>query len=820
MAKELKERVKVLYNYTREIWEGRSEQLGLPPEKRPKLAPILKPDDYWNFLREELRKYSIGKRGRERVARYISELKRATNEVLRELIPIFHTSPGDMPRRFWEMVEERLQERLDESTMRYINRLLARRPELRRLAYPMPLITPSPTSKEAKLRVHLLLDDVKLLEKRSSLRNAMREGWADFLELPHLIYFEPEELSDLLEDEKTLDILLHPRTPDLLRAVRDLGRPSEVVKEVSKLPNPDYVLSRSSELPKNIFHPDILKELRDLEEREIIPLLEELIRIREHIEAVGTRAAKKAVQTLKQDPSITPYLIHPTLVHNADLLLRARDEHPGLLLALREIRKHLDRHTPESVRLLLRAAVSHKDPDLLRLLAPHPDLKDYYSVLAKVKKTLGNEALIQLLENKEKWKGIHPYDIEAALKYPLVIRVLTSDINNGRKREFLESIEALKEEDLELEELAQRYNLPTEPLRPVKKYLRDSAEDFVKYHKDLVASLPRRALITTLLYFKRRGRPLTPLEISALTKLSTAMEIDPKHVVEAVTKMDRETLRQLASVSEEALRGFYIATLSAPDSLYEELKRFLETRREISRRIKVREPTPMEKLLRALEEGIKSYDPESGTVELTKDLRRKLGVGARNIGIKELTRSLLDYIMSELSVSRRRAREILRGVRLDEILERKSKRQVIPDWIPRDNTYHPLLELNESDISRLLGILSSINRAISDDQVVIEGLSKDGKYVVFRAVKNSHDSKVLKDRDFHGYVRTLSGKKPVVRGSSRVYIPVRFFRVLFSHPDLSGHELSTRVNDLIMRELSKRARSFRSSKRKSPSRRK
>ena len=806
---ELREHIKNIYNYAREVWKARLSELGYPPDHIP-YPPVLTFEDYWSIVKEDiLRRFSRKRKIKKQLQTILETVKDTTQDVFRErVLPLFLEDPGNVPGRLWEEVLDRTIKRLERKDPTYVNTfrtMLGENPKLIEVIFPIILITPH--MKKNELRIHPLLHDPSLI-KKEKVRKAIKRGLSDFLGIPHLIHFEPEDLPEIMEDERLLDILLHPGVEHTLKLSED--RPIELIRALKEIQDPYYLISKSRDIPATLLHSEVLRELRDLPRDRLIPLLEEISHskpFKRAAMAVNTEDMKKTMNVLKEDPSLISYLTHPYLIKSADLLLNASRVHKGILLALKEIEKHLDKHSKESVRKLISSALSTRNPDVIRVLSQHPDLVEHYEVLAKFMRRLDRKDIEELLDGKTKWSYLHPNYVERALKHPLGKRILLASLDPEEKRELIENIESLDKEKILEREIAHKLSVEYDKIRLLVKYLGEKAHGFVNEHGDLVAALERRELVPLLLYYKRKGDRLDQEEIAAILNLTRAgTNVGPIHIVRAMENLDRTTVQKVAKIPVEALRGFFLGTLSSPEHLSEELKRFVKTRELISSRIRVRPLSLKERILEIVEKGVHWYDPDKQVVALSEDLQKTLGLRAPTVSEREFMGALKRYVAQSTSKSTRKIfREIRKSVK--DTLSKKRKSNL--DWIETEKAYTPILEMNRQDVFRLLNFLNSIVTAIDEGNLSNEGLTRDKKHVVFKILRKTHESTAVYNKDFLGYVSNLSGRKAFRRGE-KVYIPVEFFKVVQSHPDLAAHPLVLQVRNLIEKKVLRR--SSRSSK--------
>ena len=761
--------------------------------------PLVKYEDYWDLLWKYKVSRMLDKRDRRVLKRYISSLKRAVADTLKNDLPRLYLE-SDTPNlagTFWRTVLKKTEKSLDENTLRQAKRILDRNPWIKFLiVYPTGPIT---GDESGNIRFHLFVLDKELIEKRE-VEKAVKEGLAHYLEIPHLVHFELKDVSELVEDDRKLGIILHPKASLLLDLVKKSGRtkPVEVVRALAELKDPHYLLSRIEDLPVTLLHPELISELKDLSPLELRKLLELLPEIKKVLEASGKEGTRKVLRALREDPSLLAFIFHPNLAKNADLLLEASRVHKGILNALKEVRKHVDGHDERSIAALLKTAIEAQNPQVIRLLAPHPDLVDHYRVLARFLGKVSEEDLSDLLEGKEKWKDIHPRYVEEALKHPLGKRVLLADLDTQDKIDLIKNIESLNERDILERELVKNFGVEKERAKLLVKYLGDKAKPFLEAHKDLLAVLNRRELLSALSYYKKKGKPLTNSEIRALYKLTRmSKEVQPSRIAEIVGKLDKDLLEELANISEGGLKGFFLATLSSPENLEEELTRFLRTRKEISARIKIPEEVEMEEegeeIFKKFVKAVKDYNPVTKKIVLSEDLRRELGLREREIDRAKFFRLFKQKAISQ-GISKDRYRKMRR--KLEAALEEGSREAL--EWLERKKVYHPVQEMTKEDIQRLNSFLNSLDKAISQKQIKVRGLSKDGSFIVFELVSESHESKALLDKDLRGFVSNLSKEKLRRRGK-RVYVPREFFLNL-ANIGLGSHPLVEKVKEYVFSE--------------------
>jgi len=498
-------------------------------------------------------------------------------------------------------------------------------------------------------------------------KELVSKAYAEYFGLPHLVHFDPEEIEQVIEDDQLLNLLLHPAAEDFVRKVASRYRAFDVIKALSSLRDPHYLLSRHEDLPLNVFHPDVLQELADLDKQRLIDIVERLAQKKEHVERASPEGTKKLVALAKEKPHLIDEINHWLLVENADLLPLIR-KNPALAYALKEAQEKLHQHDKASLRKLLLLAIGTGNVDRFKKLIEHPDLHPHYDHLMDPR--VRTETVELLLENKEKWKDLHPDLVKEAVRDPNKLRVLLSDLPSKEKEKLLRSGEIPDEEELRVLELVHKFGVPREHAVIALKQLGPRAGEFLASHGKNVSD--PRLLEALAIYYKHRGKVSDHARKLIDQLLSTVEGAEPGEVAKAVLNLEEEGLLPYAAqIPEKALSTFSSYSLSSPSNLSKELVSFVRNRYETSRRIPGRDP---EGEMRAmLEEGV-TVTP-SGEVKVSKRLKKKLGV-SRFPGVKEFRRALLDFMVKEYGLNRTEARQLLERLGIKDIAgSRKRKRK-------------------------------------------------------------------------------------------------------------------------------------------------
>ncbi len=784
-AEELspRERVRLLHAYASELWRLRLSEL--KHQRNIPYPPILTYDDYWRIAAADILN-RLPRKERKTTSTVLKVLKESLEEVLAEKgREVFLKNPAEAST---VLQEEALNRTISTLAMKYgkeyldsLVRLLVGRPRMWEIVFPITMVTPHP--KEDRLRFHSFVHDPGLLG-RKDVRESVKRGLADFFSIPHLVHFEPEEVPDLLKDDKVLDILLHPNFDHLSKKVEEKRIP-EVVEVLKGFKDPGTVLSRVDILPRNLLHPPVLDVLKGFPPERLerfLGSIETSRVLRNSISKVETNSLRRALEVIREEPTVIRYLSHPLLVEHIDLVTSLMKTNEEALRAIAERPRLLDLHDSRSARNLLEAAIHSKNVRLLLLLLEHPDLSPHYRSLLEASSRIGEEELRELLENKSAWKHLSPRLVKRALELPAGPMLLLSDLSASEKRNLLERPENLTESTILQRELITKHGIDEAMSKILVKYLGRKAREFVKHHGDLTVTLNRRELIPLLLWYRQVDRPLTPEEIRAALKLSRAADrMNPSLITRAVTSLTSEELKVLADMPLPALRAFFSVVLSRPSELPDELRRFIHNRIITTSRLKVNRESPRKDLLSLLEGEVLFYDPKRRLVVVSNELQRRLRLSGKTVKERELVAALLREATRK-GADRRTKKDLRADV--SSILFAKSAE----GWLDSEKMYHPLLEMDKKDMYRLKSFLDSIHRSLKNRDVILEGPTKDGRYVVFRVLRKTHDAKVLFDKDFTSYVNNLADDK-YTRHGEKALVPLSFFKVLSSVPELSGHPL-------------------------------
>ncbi len=696
-AKLRKEELKTLYrNLKEDTWNILSTRNLLRakggPLKKVGILPVVEWKDYWTIVRRELLNNSSLNEEERKVAedliktiektfadvafRVLSEYYERMPEVVNAAIRTGNTSvlaaalsPTVLATVSSELERRRaMNEEWGSVLLKLIRDPTSGKPsEFRRelLLNPPMILSFAPRKERPIIRFHLILPDEDLAKKYT---DAIRRGLADYFALPYLVHFDPEDVPELFEKEELLDIILHPNAEHLANSAVKLGhKPIEIVRKVAQLPDPDHLLSYLYHIPEHILHPELLEELSKLDKSRYKELIDGLVRLKEVLKGSSEDTVRRVIFALKENPELHKYIFHRSLVENVDLLLEAYKRSPAVLETLFEVRKHLRKHDSKSMRRLLELALKTNKPDLIKVLAPHPDLSNYYEILARY---LNLPHLRALLDEKEKWKGIRADQLERALNHPLGVKLLLSDIKMEEKQQLLDRLDEIKENDIVARELVHRWGLDEEIARFLAEQLGERAKDFMEKHGHIIEQAEKDHLPYLVEYYSRKGGNVDPDKLKVLLKLIKAGgALDRDILIKTLDNLSQSEVSELRGIPDDILRAFFLARLSSPQRLEEELKAFLRDRRETSKRMKIVAGSPETELKRKILEGIEEVDERSGTVRISKKLGRRLGTSEGVYKIKELRDLVMQYLLRQ-GLSRGRAREVT-----DEVLKRVSSRK-------------------------------------------------------------------------------------------------------------------------------------------------